>query len=160
MAVKIPNDENIASGFILKQPLDSLGDVCVLHFDDAVRDLANWIPYAVNETYAEHTPHPEWSPRYPDRLGLSKPDFDITAFEQYLLTVSDPIRELYNLVIWISSFVTGKLRCELVLDEAKHYWERRYQAMKSELRLREQAGEHNQHFATVLDVLSDAVNAL
>jgi hypothetical protein len=144
VAVKIPRagDGNVSSAFILKQKLCNARDICLAQSDTRVRNLADWQTYAVREGSYDHIPSREWSPCFPTRVGLLDVIFCIATFEKYLLTVEDPIRELRNLTVWIHRFSAPRPAAleEDHIYEAWKYWESRYQAMRGELRLREEAG--------------------
>jgi len=136
VAVRVPKDGNIASNFILRQPLRSYRDLWVVLSDETVEGLTDWIPYIINKINTEYMlRRPDWPPSYPGRLGLS-PGSGIPAFQQYHLSFDDHVREINNLATWLNDFVTDMpptCKTELVVRIVKEYWNIRYKAMRDDL---------------------------
>jgi hypothetical protein len=144
VGVKIPtvSEGNIASSFILKQNFFNPRDTNILDSDERVRELAEWHTYAATEIYRERNPAPGWSPHTSIDLGLRQMEFDASKLEQHLCSYRDPMRELSNIIVWLSRFLTdGPVsREDHALHEAHQYMENRLEGMKGEQRLREEAG--------------------
>jgi hypothetical protein len=144
VGVKIPSvsEGNIASSFILKQNFFNPRDTSILDSDERVRELAEWHTYAATERYREWNPTPGWSPHVSIDLGLRQMEFDASKLEQHLFLCRDPMRELSNIIVWLSQFLTDRPVSgeDHALHEAHQYMENRLEGMKGEQRLREEAG--------------------
>jgi hypothetical protein len=157
VAVKIPREGDISSAYILKQEIDIPRDIRILQSDFRVQTLADWHIYALTGRFYPPIPQSGWAPKYVSNLGMQDTFFNAARFEEYLQSVDQPLRELCNLIAWISGFTPGKPTGQIPqsIYEARYYMENRYNSMVGELRLREAAGSHYEPDSTVLDYMTD-----